>query len=50
MDHNHRFNDVDPKGWLADVPARIAAIRPNKLPELLPWNRQPHDAQSRQAA
>ncbi len=36
--------------WLADVLAHIAAIPQNRLPELLPWNWQPHTAQSRQAA
>jgi transposase len=45
-----KLNDVDPQAWLADVLARIAAIPQNRLPELLPWNWQPHTAQSRQAA
>jgi hypothetical protein len=45
-----KLNDVDPQAWLADVLARIAAIPNNRLPELLPWNWQPRDAQSRQAA
>jgi transposase len=45
-----KLNDVDPQAWLADVLARIAAIPHNRLPELLPWNWQPRDAQSRQAA
>jgi transposase len=45
-----KLNDVDPQAWLADVLARIAAIPHNRLPELLPWNWQPHTAQSRQAA
>jgi hypothetical protein len=45
-----KLNDVDPQAWLADVLARIAAIPHSRLPELLPWNWQPRDAQSRQAA
>jgi transposase len=45
-----KLNDVDPQAWLADALARIAAIPHNRLPELLPWNWQPHTAQSRQAA
>ena len=45
-----KLNDVDPQAWLADVLARIAALPNNRLPELLPWNWQPRDAQSRQAA
>jgi len=45
-----KLNDVDPQAWLADVLASIAAIPQNRLPELLPWNWQPHTAQSRQAA
>ena len=32
-----RLNEVDPKAWLADVFARIAAIPQNRLHELLPW-------------
>jgi len=45
-----RLNDVDPQAWLADVLASNAAIPQNRLPELLPCNWQPRDAQSRQAA
>jgi hypothetical protein len=33
-----RLNDVDPEAWLADVVARIADRRINRLDELLPWN------------
>jgi hypothetical protein len=33
-----------------DVLACNAAIPQNRLPELPPWNGQPHTAQSRQAA
>ncbi|MGY3238289.1 hypothetical protein ACVWZ4_001081 [Bradyrhizobium sp. USDA 4472] len=32
-----RLNDVDPKAWLADVPARIADLPASRLHELLPW-------------
>jgi hypothetical protein len=32
-----RLNDVDPKAWLADVPARIADLSASRLHELLPW-------------
>lgn len=31
-----RFNDVDPKAWLADVLARIADLPASRLRELLP--------------
>ena len=33
-----KMNNVDPQAWLADVLARIAETRQNRLPELLPWN------------
>jgi hypothetical protein len=33
-----RLNDVDPRAWLADVPARIADPPASRLDELLPWN------------
>ncbi len=33
-----RMNDVDPQAWLADVLARIAGHRAQRLDELLPWN------------
>ena len=32
-----RFNDTDPKAWLADVLARIADLPVSHVPELLPW-------------
>lgn len=37
-----KLNDVDPQAWLADVLARIAEIPASRLPELLPWNWEPH--------
>lgn len=33
-----RFNDVDPRAWLADVLARIADHKAADLAALLPWN------------
>ena len=33
-----KLSDVDPKAWLADVLARIADHRANRIDELLPWN------------
>lgn len=32
-----RLNDVDPKAWLADVPARTADLPASRPHELLPW-------------
>ncbi len=32
-----RFNNVDPKAWLADVLTRIADLPASRLHELLPW-------------
>jgi len=31
-------NDVDPRAWLANVPARIADRKMTELAALLPWN------------
>ncbi|MDA9503717.1 transposase [Bradyrhizobium sp. CCBAU 11386] len=49
-----RLNDVDPKGWLADVLARIADLPPSRLRVLLPWEwkllRQADRATDQQAA
>ena len=36
-----RFNDTDPKAWLADVLARINDLPASRLDELLPWNWRP---------
>jgi transposase len=36
-----KLNDVDPQAWLADVLARIAEHRANRLDDLLPWNWRP---------
>ena len=36
-----KLNDVDPRAWLADVLARIAAHPASRLHELLPWNWKP---------
>ena len=33
-----KMNDIDPQAWLADLLARIAEHRANRLDELLPWN------------
>ena len=33
-----KLNDVDPRAWLADVLARIADHRAQRLADLLPWN------------
>ena len=33
-----KLNDVDPRAWLADVPARIADHPAFRLHELLPWH------------
>jgi transposase len=33
-----KLNDVDPRAWLADVLARIAAHPASRLHELLPWH------------
>jgi transposase len=33
-----KLNGVDPRAWLADVPARIADMPQQRLHELLPWN------------
>jgi transposase len=33
-----KMNGVDPRAWLADVLARIAAHPAHKLNELLPWS------------
>ena len=33
-----KLNDVDPQAWLADVHARIAALRHTRVHELSPWN------------
>lgn len=45
-----KWNEVDPRAWLADVLARIAAHPASCIAELLPWNwkaprrQQPHAA------
>jgi transposase len=33
-----KLNGVDPRAWLADILARIADHRANRIAELLPWN------------
>jgi hypothetical protein len=33
-----KLNDIDPQAWLAEVLARIANLRQNRLHELLPWH------------
>jgi transposase len=45
-----KLNDVDPQAWLADVLARIADHRAQRLDELLPWNWRPLQARADQAA
>jgi hypothetical protein len=45
-----KMNDIDPQAWLADVLARIAEHRANRLDELLPWNWRAANAPSSQAA
>jgi len=41
-----RFNDVDPRAWLAEVLARIGDHPASRLDELLPWNWQQHGSAS----
>jgi len=43
------MNDVDPEAWLADIVARIADHRINRLDELLPWKWSSTSAQSKAA-
>jgi transposase len=43
-----RFNDVDPRAWLADVLERLPGHPVTRLTELLPWNWKP--VASQQAA
>ena len=45
-----KMNDIDPQAWLADLLARIAEHRANRLDELLPWNWRAANAPSSQAA
>ena len=45
-----KMNDVDPQAWLAHVLANIAQHPARRLDELLPWNCQPLDSATRQAA
>ena len=33
-----RFNDTDPKAWLADVLARLPDHPAKRIHELMPWN------------
>ncbi len=33
-----KMNEIDPRAWLADVPARIADQPVSWLDDLLPWN------------
>jgi hypothetical protein len=33
-----KLTDVDPRAWLADVLARIAACPASEVDQLLPWN------------
>ena len=33
-----KLNDVDPRAWIADIPARIADHPAKRVGELLPWN------------
>lgn len=33
-----KLNDIDPRAWLADVPARVADHPAKRIAELLPWN------------
>ncbi|RUW59450.1 transposase, partial [Mesorhizobium sp. M4B.F.Ca.ET.049.02.1.2] len=33
-----KMNDIDPQAWLADILARIAAHRAQRIDDLLPWN------------
>jgi hypothetical protein len=35
------MNDVDPRAWLAEPLARMAAHPAHRLDELLPWNGTP---------
>jgi len=32
-----KLNDIDPRAWLADAPARINDHPASRLHELLPW-------------
>jgi hypothetical protein len=45
-----KMNGVDPKAWLADVLARIAAHPAHRLDKLLSWNWTPASSISAQAA
>ena len=45
-----KMNDIDPQAWLAHVLTNIAEYPVSRLDELLPWNCQPQDANTRQAA
>lgn len=33
-----KLNEVEPRAWLVDVPARIARSSGRRLDELLPWH------------
>jgi transposase len=45
-----KMNDVDPQAWLAHVLANIAQHPITRLDDLLPWNWQPQNTLTRQAA
>jgi transposase len=45
-----KMNDIDPQAWLAHVLANIAQHPVNRLDDLLPWNWQPTEMATRQAA
>jgi transposase len=45
-----KLNDVDPQVWLANALARIAALPPSRLTELLPWNWRAAAVEHRDAA
>ena len=38
-----KINDIDPQAWLADVLARLPNTTASRVPDLLPWNRQPSE-------
>ena len=41
-----KLNDVDPRGWLADILARIAEQPQTRMHELLPWHWKPERQQA----